>query len=692
MGKIRQLDQHVANLIAAGEVIERASSVVKELVENSIDAQATLINISLSGSGLKEIIVSDNGCGMDKSDVKMAFLPHATSKIFDPNDLFNIKTLGFRGEALPSIISVSNFKVKTSVDGKSGIMVALKGGEIVSEAIIAHPVGTEIIVKNLFYNTPARLQNLKSENMELSYITDYVGKVALANPHIGFKLMNNNKLVFQTYGDSTLLETIKCIYGNDVAKDMIPVSGSNSLFKVSGYISKISTTRSNKNQINVIVNGRTIRNNALVNAIVDAYETMLTVGRYPIAVIDIIVDHSLVDVNVHPAKLEVRFSEEDKLIMLIKESVINALSRTNMIVDLDEDEEDEEDNNQLEAELFEEDDEEVLFKDKVAEENIEVVNEIIKEEVKKEIKPIPSFEEQFFTFTDDDRTFINPFDSEEKEEKEKTVKEFDGNPFEKKEEQEVVDSIIEDVPDFEYTAFEPDENAELPVNDIVEENSENYTVEKEEVVDNKTNDEINEKYNEVSKKKLPKLSYIGQLFGTYLITQDENNLYIIDQHAANERINYEKILKDLKKDLAISYETLVPVRLTFTQSEAMIINEKMELINRLGIILEEFGSNTFTVREIPVWIKPKQEKEFVEEILTHIMNDKKTEKYQFLDNIAKSLACKKSVRGNEYLSEMQVAYILEDLEKCDNPYTCPHGRPIIVKYSKYEIEKWFKRV
>ena len=214
----------------------------------------------------------------------------------------------------------------------------------------------------------------------------------------------------------------------------------------------------------------------------------------------------------------------------------------------------------------------------------------------------------------------------------------------------------------------------------------------EEVVDYKTNDEINEKYNEVSKKKLPKLSYIGQLFGTYLITQDENNLYIIDQHAANERINYEKILKDLKKDLAISYETLVPVRLTFTQSEAMIINEKMELINRLGIILEEFGSNTFTVREIPVWIKPKQEKEFVEEILTHIMNDKKTEKYQFLDNIAKSLACKKSVRGNEYLSEMQVAYILEDLEKCDNPYTCPHGRPIIVKYSKYEIEKWFKRV
>ena len=253
MGIIKQLDQHVANLIAAGEVIERASSVVKELVENSIDANSTIINISLTGSGLKEIVVSDNGCGMDKSDVRMAFLPHATSKVFDPNDLFNISTLGFRGEALPSIISVSNFKIKTSVDGNSGVMIALKAGEITSEAIIAHPTGTEVTVKNLFFNTPARLQNLKSENVELSYITEYVSKIALANPHIAFKLTNNNKLVLQTFGNSSMLEVINCVYGLDVAKEMISITSNNGLFKVSGYVSKISISRSTKNQINIII-------------------------------------------------------------------------------------------------------------------------------------------------------------------------------------------------------------------------------------------------------------------------------------------------------------------------------------------------------------------------------------------------------------------------------------------------------
>lgn len=673
MGKIRQLDQHVANLIAAGEVIERASSVVKELVENSIDAGATLINIALTGSGLKEIIVSDNGCGMDKSDVKMAFLPHATSKIFDPNDLFNIKTLGFRGEALPSIISVSNFKIKTSVDGKSGLMVALKGGEITSEAVIAHPIGTEIQVKNLFFNTPARLQNLKSENMELSYITDYVTKVALANPYIGFKLTNNNKLVFQTYENSTLLESIKNIYANDVAKDMIPIAGSNGLFKLGGYTSKISTTRSNKNQINIIVNGRTVRNNSLVNALISAYDTMLTVGRYPISILDIYVDYSLVDVNVHPAKLEVRFSEEDKLIELIKDTVSSALSRTNMIVDLDE--YDEEDENESEEDNLE-------FISKEAEDSFEAINNIY-DEKPDPVKPeAVKFEEQFFTFTSDDKHYVNPFEKEDKEETVNIVKEFDGNPFEKKEE------IIEETDDveFEYETFE-----EEPL-EYNEEDIPNFEDE-EEVYEKKQNVEVEFKSVEKEEiRKLPKLYYIGQLFGTYLVAQDENHLYLIDQHAANERINYEKILGDLKKDLPISYETLVPVRLTFTPSEALLIEEKMDIINKLGIILEDFGGGTYTVREIPVWIKPKQEKEFVEEILSHIMNDRKTEKYQFLDNIAKSLACKKSVKANEYLSQNQVDYILEDLEKCNNPYTCPHGRPIIIKYSKYEIEKWFKRV
>jgi len=678
MGIIKQLDQHVANLIAAGEVIERASSVVKELVENSIDANSTIINISLTGSGLKEIVVSDNGCGMDKSDVRMAFLPHATSKVFDPNDLFNISTLGFRGEALPSIISVSNFKIKTSVDGNSGVMIALKAGEITSEAIIAHPKGTEVTVKNLFFNTPARLQNLKSENVELSYITEYVSKIALANPHIAFKLTNNNKLVLQTFGNSSMLEVINCVYGLDVAKEMISITSNNGLFKVSGYVSKISISRSTKNQINIIVNGRVIKNNSLVNAVVEGYKTMLTVGRYPIAVIDIIVDPSLVDVNVHPAKHEVRFSDEDRLIELIKEAISNGLQRTNMIVDMDSNDagdddviEKEENNMDSDFSDFDADNENgnisisKIFTEKEAELKEEefnyqkIDNPFIKPEIKNE-----EFDQQGFTFTKADDIY-----------KEVEVKKHP-NPF-LHEENVVYDSELE------YKDDEEDVNED----DNEDDNDVDYITKEASVCDEKI-DIIEEE----NLPKIPKLFYIGQLFGTYLLCQSEECLYIIDQHAANERINYEKILKDLKKDQAISYETLLPAKLSFTPAEALLVEEKMDEINRLGIKLEDFGGGTFTIREIPIWIKPSQEREFVEEIVTQIINGKKNEKYQFLDSIAKSLACKKSVKANEYLSEMQVEFLLENLENCNNPYTCPHGRPIIIKYSKYEIEKWFKRV
>lgn len=650
MGKIRQLDEHVANLIAAGEVIERASSVVKELVENSIDAGALNITISLTGSGLKEIAVSDDGCGMDKQDVRMAFLPHATSKVFNPDDLFNISTLGFRGEALPSIISVSNFKIKTSVDGNSGIMIALKAGEITSEAIIAHPKGTEVIVKNLFFNTPARLQNLKSESIELSYITEYVSKIALANPHIAFKLLNNNKLILQTYGNSSMLEVINCVYGLEVAKEMISVAGSNGLFKVSGYISKNTISRSTKNQINIVVNGRVVRNNTVVNAVVDAYKTLLTVGRFPICVLDIIVDPSLVDVNVHPAKLEIRFSDEDRLISLVTETVERGLARTNMIFDMDSfdeseegsdeelDEEIDEEIDEVEEESFDDfeyqeeniNDKEDLFTEKKAVLNEEVDNKYESYNPFVKDETIEEYNQQGFSFTKEDEVYVNK----------------PTNPFLKEEE-----------------TFEEES---------IEEEDEEETLEK--------------------LPRLPKLYYIGQLFGTYLIAQNEDSLFIIDQHAANERINYEKVLRDLKKEHAISYETLIPVRLNFSPAEAIIVEEKMKEINRLGIVLEDFGGGTYTIRQIPSWIKPTQEKEFVEEIITNIINSKKTERYQFLDNIAKSIACKKSVRGNEYLSAMQVEFLLENLENCENPYTCPHGRPIIIKYSKYEIEKWFKRV
>lgn len=628
MGIIRRLDQHVTNLIAAGEVIEKVSSVVKELVENSIDAGANNISISLTEGGLKEIVVSDNGKGMDPVDAKLAIEPHATSKIKEANDLFNIRTLGFRGEALASIVSVSQFKMKTCTLGSKGTMLVLKDGVLVSEAVISHPIGTEISVKNLFYNTPPRLQSLKGESSELSSVIDYVSRIALSSPKIAFKLSNNGKIIFQTYGSDNELEAIASIYGTDIAKDMIPIHNSEGNFRIYGYISKISSTRSNKNYINIIVNGRVIKNPPLVNAICDGYKTLLTIGRYPIAVIDILVDPSLIDVNAHPSKLEVRFADEDRLKEIIINTIQIALSRTDLTVSLDS-----------------------------------------------KANPTVTYEPE-----EDESSVVE------------TVNDYVSNS----------DNAEKVLSDFEFDDFDEKVATEIKYNEIIENNNksedifirDNNEVKKETFSQQQytfTSDDIDIDL-EKSKNKLPKLFYIGQLFGTYLLCQNEGEFFVIDQHAANERINYEKILKELKKENNLNYELLIPIKLNFTASESILIEEKMETINKLGIELEDFGGGTYTVRKVPIWLIKGKEKEFVEEIIIHIINDRKQEKYQFLDSIAKSLACKKSVKANDYLSKIEIDYLLEDLEKCEKPFTCPHGRPVIIKFSKYEIEKWFKRV
>lgn len=601
MAKINILNEHLINLIAAGEVIERISSVVKELVENSIDAESTNISISLVDSGLKEICVIDNGIGMDEVEMHKAILPHATSKINDESDLFNIKTLGFRGEALASIVAVSNMKIKSSTGDKKGFMMGLKGGAITSEAYIGHAKGTEIQVRDLFYNTPARLQNLKSIQAELSYVTDFVTKIALANPHIAFKLTNNDQKIFQSFGNGNRLEVINQIYDVNVCKNMITIANSNNLFKVSGLISNISVTRSSRNNMTIIVNGRVVRNNNITNAIIEGYKTLLTVGRYPICVIEIDVDYSLVDVNVHPTKAEVRFSEEAQLLELIKETISSSLLRSNLIVNKD------------------------------------------KEDI------------------NDDPFDSIVFDDEEEEEKEDDI-------FEKKE------TVFEEV---------------KPVEIIPEKK-----VEKEEIKPVQTSfDFINKEIKDDTEvEKITELHFVGQLFGTYILAQNDDFFYMIDQHAANERINYEKIIKDLKNEKIVKYDLLIPIKLSFTQSEAILINEKKETINSLGIDFEEFGGTSFIVRSVPLWVNQSIASDYIEDVFMQVIREKKSTKEEFLDNLAKSLACKRSIKGNEFIGKTQIDFLLEDLVKCSNPYTCPHGRPIIIKYSKYQIEKWFKRV
>lgn len=683
MSKINILDEHMINLIAAGEVIERMASVVKELVENSIDAGSTKIVISLIEAGYKEITVSDNGCGMDELDMKKAILPHATSKIKDPNDLFSINTLGFRGEALASIVAVSNVKIKSSTDGKKGFMLGIRAGEINSVAYIGHPKGTDIQVRDLFYNTPARLQNLKSVNQELSYTIDYVHKIAMANPHISFKLINNDNVIFSTFGNGIQLEVINSVYGLSSAKNMITIADSNHLFKVCGSISNLSITRSNKNNITIIVNGRVVKNSNVVNAIIEGYKTLLTVGRYPICVIEIFVDYSLVDVNVHPTKSEVRFSDEKVLLDLITDTISKTLLRSNLIVNndtvedpftlLEEDLEDEEDAvlnfNENESENQSNDNvkPEVNLFNIIDEENLPIAekstnahnlkNEDLED--KEDLEDEEEFDEEDLE-DDDEYNDFNIFNSEDE------LDEFENKVinFEEVKKTEQIDN--------KETNIVKDKKVEQVSFDFV----------RSELTNTSDDSEID---------KIIELHYVGQLFGTYLLCQNNEYFYLIDQHAANERINYEKIINELKKSSVVNYELLLPINLTFTSSESLLINDKIDIINSLGISLDEFGGGSFVVRSVPLWIKQNDVKEYVEDIIMQVIREKKSTKEEFLDGISKSLACKRSIKANEFMSPTQISYLLEDLIKCENPYTCPHGRPIIIKYSRNQVEKWFKR-
>jgi DNA mismatch repair protein MutL len=581
---IKQLDKHLINLIKAGEVIEHCYSVVKELVENAIDAVAKNIVITLENPGLKEIKVLDDGSGMSEQEAKLAILPHHTSKILEEADLYHIDTLGFRGEALPSIIAVSSFKMKTSDNGVQGLLLSLKGGELVSEALIAQKKGTEITVRSLFYNTPVRLQNLKNEYVELSYIADFVMKIAFARPDIAFKLINNDKVLLHTFGSGNLLEVVNAIYGSEVAKNMLEIKGSSNLYQVSGYISNLNITRSSKGNMTFIVNGRSVKNNKLFNTVLDAYKGYLMIGKYPYVIINITSSSNLIDVNIHPSKIEVRFTEEKELEELIVSSIKKVLGKTNLTVYLDEEEK--------------------------------------LEEIKEEPKKI-------------DLETINVKETEELE----------------LEEQEV----------------------EIPVL-------------KEEVT------QYNLDFAELKEEKFSNFDYIGQLFNTYIILEDGNDFYLVDQHAAAERVNYELILDSLKEESHKKYELLVPINLQYSKRDYLLVLDHLDEIEHLGIELEEFGLNSFNIRVIPNWIFRGREKEFLDQIIDDIIHSKKTEREEFLDSLAINLACKKSIKASNRLSKEEVTTLLKDLEQTKNPYTCPHGRPTIVKLNKYELEKMFKRV
>ena len=579
MNKIKVMDSNLSNKIAAGEVVETLMNVVKELVENSVDAESKNIKIELVESGTREIKVVDDGTGMSREDAEKSLKRHATSKIYEDDDLFHINTLGFRGEAMPSISSVSKMEIETS-DGKEGTKILVEGGTI--KEITSAPLrkGTTVTVKDVFYNTPARLKYLKSLHTELANITSYINRMALCYPNIKFKLMNDNRELFNTDGSGNVLKVINSIYGLSVTKKMLKISGENDDYEISGYISYPEVNRSSRSFITLLVNGRYVRNSNIIKTILEAYHTYLPINRYPIVVLNIEADSSIIDVNVHPTKMDIKFSKEKELKELIYETISSDLKKLVLVPEIKEEE-------RVVTNI----------------EKVTTINEKVTFEDKEVVKP--EYEEISF------------------------------------------DLGIQEVEN-DYTS-------------------------------------------EDKKESIKKITPVGIVHQTYIIGENEDGMYVIDQHAAKERINYEYYLKELGKEGKKETDLLVPIKLEFSNDEYISLKEKFNILENLNISFEEFGTNTIIIRKHPIWLGTKYTEEKLRKIAEVIISEKKFSKEKFNEKVAINLSCKMAIKANDYISLEEAETLLEDLLKCNNPYTCPHGRPTIINYTYYELEKLFKR-
>ena len=585
MSKIQVMNEDLANKIAAGEVVERCLNVVKELVENSIDAKSSKIRVALKDSGILEITVADDGVGMDEDDATLAFSRHATSKLKSLNDLFHIASLGFRGEALPSIASVSKVELRTSTND-IGTYLYLEGGQLIKKERYPLEKGTTITVKNLFYNTPVRLKYLKSLSTELSLIIDYMNKMALSYPNIKFILENNDKELLNTTGDGNLLKVIYAVYGIDVAKKMIEINGENDDYVISGYVSYPEAAKTSRNVMTTLVNGRVIKNQALNRAILDTYHTYIPKDKYPVIVINISVDPILVDINIHPQKMDIKFSKLDELLNLVTSLIEKKLK-------------------------------EILLIPHASVRNVETIYEV------EDSLPL---------------------------EKPKSI--FDD------------DNDIKIEKEVEEVTFDFQTDSEQPIKDEIP----------------------HEEY------RIKKMHPLGIIHKTFIVAENEEGMYLIDQHAIAERINYEKFMKELSREDKDTTDLLVPIKLEYPKDEFLKIKEYLDVLKSIGVYLEEFGDHTFLVRRHPTFIYKGREKDSIEKIISILLEKGTFSKEKFIEKTATTLACRLSIKANDYISFEEADYLLETIRTCENPFTCPHGRPTIITYSNYELEKMFKRV
>lgn len=620
MGEIVRLDDQLSNKIAAGEVVERPASIVKELAENAVDAGSSRIEIDVEEGGLSKIKVIDDGSGIGKEDCALAFHRHATSKIKNERDLFHIRSLGFRGEALPSIASVCHLEIKTGTGKGPGTHLVLEGGTVIEEKLSASRRGTEVVVTKLFFNTPARLKHLKTVHTELGNITDAVYRMALAHPDVSFKLTHNGKKTFRTNGNGDLRQVIAAIYGMNTAKKMVSVRGESLDFSVSGWVAKPEVTRASRQHMMIFMNGRYIRNYAVTRAVLGAYHTLLPIRRYPIAVIRIDMDPTLIDVNVHPSKLEARLSKEKELCRLVEKTVKDALRTLRLIPEV------------------------TVPKQRSRSSE--------QQQFRFDRQPKPAD----FSATTSPK---EPRSQNHPAEEPLSVREQPASPgyHTGPEEQPTASSEVK--PDSGETAGEPDGH------------------------------EPDEPDKEP---RVPPLYPIGQVQGTYILAQNEEGLYIIDQHAAQERIKYEYYREKVGRVPQEVQELLVPLTFEFSNAEAAVIEEHIDQLEKVGVFLEPFGQGTFIVRSHPQWFPKGFEKETVEDIVFQVIEDEKADVAKLREDAAILMSCKRSIKANHRLRNDEMVALLERLRETKDPFTCPHGRPIIIHFTIYDMEKMFKRV
>ncbi|SEH36361.1 DNA mismatch repair endonuclease MutL [Fructobacillus pseudoficulneus] len=676
MAKIHELSELLANQIAAGEVIERPASVVKELVENAIDAHATQVDVVIENSGLDLIKVIDNGEGITSDEVPLAFVRHATSKIQDRHDLFKILTLGFRGEALPSIAAVADVTLQTrTATADTGFFYQIKGGQVTQEGPAAGRFGTSVSVRSLFYNTPARLKYLKKPQTEMSLIVETANHLAMAYPNLALSLTHNGKTLLKTSGNGDLRQVLAVVYDRKTAEKMVGFEGASEHFRVNGYLSLPEQTRSSRSYFAVLVNHRFVKNFSVSNAITAGYGSKLMVGRFPIGAINIELDPLLVDVNVHPQKAEIRLSEEGELTDLITAVIRDRLSQENLIPKaLDNLGREEADGAQAAATEPEKVEPVVKPGEPAAVEVANTKEHVIEINAEDQLaeQPVQSFADRYAAES------YQPAFTDEAKAAEPTM------DYPTAASSAAVDQTLS-----ADNQVEPMVAAE---NDVLHSNSQPTNNQPTAKQPKPVNQDLDLEDQTAEQHGFPTLDYIGQMHGTFLFAQDQNHLYLVDQHAAQERINYEYYRRIVGEVGDNQQQLLAPITLTYSTADMLKIADYQDVLTGVGLNVEEFGPNTIAVYEHPAWIPADQAADTIQEMIDWVLHDGKLTVAAFREKAAIMMSCKRAIKANWHISTEEAKALLHGLAQAENPYNCPHGRPVLTSFTLTEMERMFKRI